>query len=69
MTKMNHYEIMIALLIGALLFTVFLLQDAVKERMRWQAAWTRDAKELLYWKRNGILRDPETGRYLDKGQS
>jgi len=66
---MNHYEIMIALLIGALLFTVFLLQDAVKESMRWQAAWTRDAKELLHWKRNGILRDPETGRYLDKGQS
>jgi hypothetical protein len=69
MTKMNHYEIMIALLIGALLFTVFLLQDAIKESMRWQAAWTRDAKELLYWKRNALLRDPETGRYHKQGES
>ncbi len=66
---MNHYEIMIALLIGALLFTVFLLQDAIKESMRWQAAWTRDAKELLYWKRNALLRDPETGRYHKQGES
>jgi hypothetical protein len=66
---LNHYEIMIALLIGALLFTVFLLQDAVKESMRWQAAWTRDAKELLYWKRNALLRDPKTGKYNKRGES
>jgi hypothetical protein len=66
---MNPYEIMIALLIGALLFTVFLLQDAVRDGNRWRDAWTRDTKELLYWKRNALLRDPETGRYHKKGES
>lgn len=66
---MNSYEIMIALLIGALLFTVFLLQDAVKESIRWQNAWTRDTKELLYWKRNALLRDPKTGKYNKRGES
>ncbi len=69
MTKMNSYEIMIALLIGALLFTVFLLQDAVRESIRWQNAWTRDTKELLYWKRNALLRDPKTGKYNKRGES
>jgi hypothetical protein len=66
---MNSYEIMIALLIGALLFTVFLLQDAVRESTRWQNAWTRDTKELLYWKRNALLRDPKTGKYNKRGES
>ena len=66
---MNPYEIMIALLIGALLFTVFLLQDAVRESIRWQNAWTRDTKELLYWKRNALLRDPKTGKYNKRGES
>jgi len=66
---MNSYEIMIALLIGALLFTVFLLQDAVRESIRWQNAWTRDTKELLYWKRNALLRDPKTGKYNKRGES
>lgn len=66
---MNSYEIMIALLIGALLFTVFLLQDAVRDSARWQAAWMRDTKELLYWKRNALLRDERTGRYHKRGES
>lgn len=66
---MNQYEIMIALLVGALLFTVFLLQDAVRESTRWRDAWTRDTKELLYWKRNALLRDPKTGKYNKRGES
>jgi len=66
---MNSYEIMIALLIGALLFTVFLLQEAVRDSAHWQDAWTRDTKELLYWKRNALMRDKRTGRYHKRGES
>ena len=29
-------------------------------------AWLRDSTELLYWKRNGLLRHPLTGRYVKK---
>jgi hypothetical protein len=68
MTKMNPYEITIALMIGAQLFTVYLLHCAVQDGNRWRDAWTRDAKELLYWKRNALLRDPETGRYHKQGE-
>jgi len=66
MTKMNHYEIMIALLIGALLFTVFLLKDAVKVSRHWQDMWVREAKELLTLKRYAVMRDKRTGRYVKK---
>ena len=66
---MDHYEIIIALLIGALLFTVFLLQDAVRDGNHWRDAWTRDTKELLYWKRNALMRDKRTGRYHKRGES
>lgn len=63
---MNHYEIMIALLIGALLLTVFLLKDAVKVSRHWQAMWVREAKELLTLKRYAVMRDKRTGRYVKK---
>jgi type II secretory pathway component PulJ len=63
---MNHYEIMIALLIGALLLTVFLLNDAVKVSRHWQAMWVREAKELLTLKRYAVMRDKRTGRYVKK---
>ena len=66
---MNHYEIMIALLIGALLLTVFLLNDAVKVSRHWQAMWVREAKELLTLKRYAVMRDKRTGRYHKKGES
>jgi hypothetical protein len=42
------------------------LRDAHKDRDAWRAAWTRDAAELLHWKRNAILRDPKTGKYVKK---
>jgi hypothetical protein len=29
-------------------------------------AWLRDSAELLYWKRNALLRHPLTGRYIKK---
>ena len=63
---MNQYQIALVVLIIAQLFTAFLLWEAVKRGDAWQAAWTRDTSELLYWKRNGILRDPNTGKYVKK---
>jgi hypothetical protein len=29
----------------------------------------RDTSELLFWKRNGILRDPLTGKYRKRDKS
>jgi hypothetical protein len=31
--------------------------------------WTMTAEELLFWKRNGILRDPLTGKYRKRDKS
>ena len=63
---MNHYQTVIVLMLAAQLFTAFLLWEAVKRGDKWQAMWTRDTSELLFWKRNGILRDPLTGKYRKK---
>ena len=63
---MTQYEIIIALMIAAQLFTAFLLWEAVKRGDKWQAMWTRDTSELLYWKRNAVLRDPKSGKYVKK---
>ena len=65
---MSPYQIIIALMLAAQLFTAFLLWEAVKRGDAWQAAWTRDSAELLLWKRNALLRDPETGRYIKKAK-
>jgi hypothetical protein len=53
-------------MLAAQLFTAFLLWEAVKHGDKWKAMWTRDTSELLFWKRNGILRDPLTGKYRKK---
>lgn len=63
---MSQYEIAIAALLAAQASTLYLLWASEKNSRRWQAIWTRDATELLYWKRNGILRDPLTGKYRKK---
>jgi hypothetical protein len=63
---MNQYQIIIAFMLAAQLFTAFLLWEAVKRGDSWQAAWTRDTKELLQYKRNTSLRDPKTGRFMKK---
>ena len=63
---MSQYEIAIAALLAAQAATLYLLWASEKNSRRWQAIWTRDATELLYWKRNGILRDPLTGKYRKK---
>jgi hypothetical protein len=66
---MTQYQIIIALMLAAQLFTAFLLWEAVKRGDKWQTMWTRDIAELLYWKRNGILRDPLTGKYRKRDKS
>jgi hypothetical protein len=66
---MNPYQIIIVLMLAAQLFTAFLLWEAVKHGDKWKAMWTRDTSELLYWKRNGILRDPLTGKYRKRDKS
>ena len=66
---MTQYEIAIVALLAMQLFTSFLLWEAVKRGDKWQAMWTRDVAELLYWKRNGILRDPLTGKYRKRDKS
>ena len=63
---MNRYEIVIVLLLISQGVTLLLLSEAIKRGSKWQAMWTRDTSELLYWKRNAVLRDPNTGKYVKK---
>jgi hypothetical protein len=63
---MNHYQIVIVLLLISQGVTLLLLSEAIKRGSKWQAMWTRDTSELLYWKRNAVLRDPNTGKYVKK---
>ena len=64
---MTQYELAIAGLLAAQAFTLALLWLTKKESDHWRAMWLRDATELLQWKRYGLMRDPETGRYKRKG--
>jgi len=66
---MTQYEIAIVALLAMQAVTLFLLWEAVKRGNAWQAMWTRDTSELLFWKRNGILRDPLTGKYRKRDKS
>ena len=63
---MNQYQIAIVALLIAHATTLYLLWEVVKRGEQWRTMWTRDSAELLYWKRNGILRDPLTGKYRKK---
>ena len=64
---MSQYEIAIAALLAAQASTLYLLWLTKEESDQWRTMWTRDATELLQWKRYGLMRDPETGRYKRKG--
>jgi hypothetical protein len=66
---MNRYEIVIVLLLISQGVTLLLLSEAIKRGSKWQAMWTRDTSELLFWKRNAILRDPKTGKYRKRDKS
>ena len=63
---MNHYQIVIVLLLISQVVTLALLWETAKNGDKWRVLWTRDSAELLFWKRNGILRDPLTGKYRKK---
>ena len=66
---MNQYQIAIVAALIMQAVTLFLLWEAVKRGNAWQAMWMRDTSELLFWKRNGILRDPLTGKYRKRDKS
>jgi hypothetical protein len=66
---MNQYQIAIIMLLISQGVTLLLLSEAIKRGSKWQAMWTRDTSELLFWKRNGILRDPLTGKYRKRDKS
>jgi hypothetical protein len=66
---MNQYQIAIVAALIMQAVTLFLLWKAVKRGNAWQAMWMRDTSELLFWKRNGILRDPLTGKYRKRDKS
>ena len=65
---MNQYQIAIVALLAMQAVTLFLLWEAVKRGNVWRAAWTREAAELLFWKRNAVLRDPKSGKYIKKAK-
>jgi len=60
---MNQYQIAIVVALISQAVTLAILWRTHLDRQFWQAMWTRDVAELLFWKRNGILRDPLTGKY------
>ena len=64
---MTQHEIAIAALLAAQASTLYLLWLTKGESDHWRTMWLRDATELLQWKRYGLMRDPETGRYKRKG--
>ena len=65
---MTQYEIAIAALLAAQAATLYLLWLTKEDADQWRKTWLRDATELLQWKRYGLMRDPETGRYVKKGK-
>jgi hypothetical protein len=65
---MNQYQIAIVAALIMQAVTLCLLWAAVRHGNAWQATWNLTAQELLYWKRNAILRDPVTGKYIKKAK-
>lgn len=70
---MNTYQIAIVVALIMQLLTSFLLWEAVKRGDFWFDKWAhkseqnlRNSLELSYWKRNAVLRDPLTGKYVKK---
>ena len=63
---MNQYQIAIVSLLALQAVTLCLLWRTQQTGEWFRKAWLRDSTELLYWKRNGLLRHPLTGRYVKK---
>lgn len=56
----------IAVLLAAQAATLAILWDTHRQYSWFRKAWTRDTKELLYWKQNAVLRDPKSGKYVKR---
>ena len=63
---MNHEQIAIVALLIAQALTIYALWLTQQSGDWFRKAWLRDSAELLHWKRNGLMRDPKTGRYVKK---
>lgn len=63
---MSQYEIAIVALLAAQAASLYALWLTHQSGEWFRKAWLRDSAELLFWKRNGILRDPLTGKYRKK---
>jgi len=63
---MTYYQIAIVALLIAQTVALCVKWKMQKNDDWFRKAWLRDSAELLYWKRNGILRDPLTGKYRKK---
>ena len=63
---MTYEHIAIVSLLALQAVTLCLLWRTQQTGEWFRKAWLRDSTELLYWKRNGLLRHPLTGRYVKK---
>lgn len=63
---MTAEQFAIALLCATQAGTLCILWDTHKAHEWFRKAWTRDTAELLFWKRNAVLRDPKSGKYVRK---
>ena len=63
---MTHDQIAIITLLAIEAVTLYALWLTHQSGEWWRKAWLRDSAELLEWKRNGLMRDPKTGRYVKK---
>jgi hypothetical protein len=63
---MDQYKIAIVVAFMAQAVTLCLLWITHRDRQGWRDLWTVTAAELLFWKRNAVLRDPKSGKYIRK---
>jgi hypothetical protein len=63
---MTQHEIALVAMLAAQAVTLAFLWLTKNECDQWRAMWLRDATELLEWKRNALMRDPKTGKYIKK---
>jgi hypothetical protein len=63
---MTQYQIALVALLIAQAVTIALLYITKNESDQWRDMWLRDTTELLDWKRNAVMRDPKSGKYVKK---
>ena len=59
----------IAVLLAAQAATLAILWDTYNQYSWFRKAWIRDSWELLHWKRNAVMRDPKSGKYVKRDRS